>query len=329
MSFLRGKSTSYTRFVIPDGMTLNMLAAAVQLRAFADVQDGATQAFGFCSWRNLLDSPIDSGLLGTSPMWLAGLRKDTKKAPSALVQAEVARACADARTVNPTGFGPVQAKALKIEITDKLNKKAQARPAHAGMAVDTSRGLAYVDGLASSHSDVASWLDLGVSIYSDSNLNARYLAWCAWRASNGVDTPCSPLGDIAFREPRDAGATYDNNSDLDGLLEHWLKDQGAKVCSVRLCWGVSYVNESYALETNFNVDLTLQSAGLKVCGLEFPEEIQKLKGDIEIKMEIKLDFVRAFEEALAKDFADFAEAILGNTLPTEFVELVGLDKDAK
>lgn len=318
MSFLRGKSTSYTRFTLPDNVSLSVVDKAVQLREFRDIAGDDLEANGFCSYRNLLDASIDRGLVEGHPdLWLTGLRRDVKKAPAALVRAQTARAIADARQVSPNLSKAAQ-KEIGQKVRFELNLKAQARPAHAAVLINLSTRIGYIDGIASAHEWVQQSLEAGPAIYGDTQLNGQYLAWCAWRAGHGVDTIVSPSGDITFREPKDAGASFDGQHNIDALLDYWIGEQKATVASVALTWAVEFDGETE------NVDVTLQSAALKVVGMVFPEFIQEMPGTVDEKMSARLGFIDAFERTLAKDYMGFAGLAVDKKLPPEFAALVGL-----
>jgi hypothetical protein len=318
MSFLRGKSTSYTRIPLPHTLTVAAIDKAVTGRAFTQIPAGETEETGFCSWRNLLDAPIDSGFLEGNPdLWLTGLRKDVRKAPSALVQAVTAQRMADLRQTVPSP-SKAQEKEIKDGVRHELNLKAQARPMHAAVLIDTQHSLMFIDGIASAHPWVSKMMDVDekAGIYKDPTLNSEFLAWCAWRAAGGVDTPCSPTGDISFREPKDSGASFDGSHNIDALLTYWLGEQHATVASLGLIWAVDHEGDSY------NVSLTMSCATLKVSAFEFPEDIRDFPGSLEEKLAQRMGFIMAFETALACEFMAFAAASLEGILPEAFKALV-------
>lgn len=314
MSFLRGKSTSYTRFALPKATTMQAVDKLVDSLAYSGIPVGDLEANGFVSYRNLLDSPIDRGLLPDNhDLWLTGLRRDVKRAPAALVRAQVARTLADARTVTPN-LSKQRIKEITAEVRADLHGQAQRRPAHAAVMVNLSTNVLYVDGIASAHP----WLTEKMqaeSLFTDPNVNADYLAWCAWRAGAGVDTPCSPTGDIAFLEPKDAGAQFDGAHNVDNLLSYWMGEQDATIASLGLVFAVDSDGDSH------NTFVTLHANGLKVTGLEWPEEVLNEPGDLDSKMARRLKFVTEFELALAKDFKEFAELAVHDRLPDKFLEL--------
>lgn len=314
MSFLRGKSTSYSRFALPNNTPLSRVDELVDAWPFRDLTGDDLEGNGFVSYRNLLDASIDRGLLeGHVDLWLTGLRRDVKKAPAALVRAQVARELADARTVNPN-LGKSAIKEITADVRLSLNKKAQPRPAHGAVLANLSTGLLYVDGIASAHDWMAKRLDL-TPVYVDGSVNADYLAWCAWRAGHDVDTPCTPTGDIAFLEPRDAGAQFDGIHNVNELLDYWMGQQQATIANLGLIYAVDDCGDAH------NVSVTLQAAGLKVCGLEWPEEVVNEAGSLDEKLARRLSFVMQFEKTLAEDFMQFAQLAVANKLPEKFLEL--------
>ena len=67
MSFLRGKSTSFTRFILPS-ISVPQLDEIVQFREFEGIPQDALEANGFCSYRNLLEASIDRGHLDATSL---------------------------------------------------------------------------------------------------------------------------------------------------------------------------------------------------------------------------------------------------------------------
>lgn len=324
MSFLRGKSTSFTRFALPEHLKMRRLDEIVQHHEFTGIPDGELDANGFCSYRNLLDASIDRGLLdGHTDLWLTGLRRDVKKAPAALVAAQTARELADMRTTNPN-LSKQAEREVKAAVRLRLNLKAQPRPAHAAVLFNFETGMGYVDGIASAHEWLSKGLDAQPTPYAESTIvNAQYLAWCAWRAGHGVDTPVSPSGDITFREPKDAGAAFDGQHNIDALLDYWMGEQRASIASLGLVFAVEHDEEPY------NVDVTLQAAGLKVCALEFPEQINEFPGTLDERLALRLGFLMSFERALADDYKAFAELAIDGKLPEEFNHLISTPEPAE
>lgn len=322
MSFLRGKSTSYSRFLMP-AYTLKQLDETVQFREFTDPQGDSLESVGFCSYRNLLDAPIERGFIDPEAnLWLTGLRKDVKKAPPALVRATVARALADARQTNP-GLGKQAIKDISYEVALELHKKAQARPSHAAVMLNVATGLLYVDGVASAHDWICKMLEIVERPYGVVDLNCQYLAWCAWRAGAGVDTPVAPTGDITFREPKDSGASYDGQHEINGLLNYWIGEQRAAVSQVALCFAVPFADDTW------NANVSIQSPNLKIQGLEWPEDLEQsvlgVSASLDDKLALRLGFVAAFEAALAADFKAFLEGLQAQTISTSFLALFGAE----
>lgn len=315
MSFLRGKSTSYTRFALPKETTMQSIDKLVEALKFNGIPVEELEANGFVSYRNLLDAPVDRGLLPDHhDLWITGLRRDVKRAPAALVRAQTARELSDARTVTPN-LSKLRVKEITAAVRADLHGQAQRRPSHAAVLVNLSTGILYVDGIASAHTWLAERLN-AESLFTDPNVNADYLAWCAWRAGAGVDTPCSPTGDIAFLEPKDAGAQFDGSHNVDALLSYWMGEQDASIASLGLVFAVEDAEGDM-----HNVFVTLHANGLKVTGLEWPEEILNEPGDLDSKLARRLKFVTDFESALLDDIKEFADLAVQNKLPEKFLEL--------
>lgn len=332
MSFLRGKSASFTVFTLPESLTVRALPEIVRLRAFDGIPADETEATGFCSWRSILDAPIDSGYLeGTTNLWLTGLRKDRKRAPTALVTAQVARALADWRQEHPTTplLKPIQ-KEITAEVRRRLDLQAQPRPSHGAVLIDTDTRLLYVEGPASAVPWMLPFFDCQGALFGHSLLNSQFLLWLAWlNTQDQLKAPAGLSGSISFYVPKTEAqtisASFEGTTETKELLEHWVGEQRARINRLGLFWPVDIGD---GLE--YGLELTLQDGGLRVLGLKFPDAITKASGSLEGKLALRLQVITAFTQDLASAFTTWAKAMEGvygvDTLPDEYKRLLGDDE---
>lgn len=314
MSFLLGKSVSYARIAPQAFPAIGDLDKWLGAHAFTPLGPDDTDRIGACSWRNLLDGPVDRGWLPDQTMWLCGIRRDVRRAPAALVRARTAQALGDAMKA---GILSSKAKAkLKEEIRKELDLEQKPRPSQAAMVVIPDRGLILVDSMASA---VVGHLEFLLScgcplFYADHALYSEFLAWLVWDGSRDSESerPWCP-GDITFCNKLDSAA-YEG-ADIAEVLPLHLGEMD--VTQVRFTWN---------LDGHKPFQVTLQAVGLKVNGLEFPEDVlDELKGifDLEAKADIRLRFVDDFESDLARRLVGFLEAKAKGELPAEFLALTG------
>jgi hypothetical protein len=308
LSFLRGKSTSFSIWPVGKETTIEVLPALVNTYAFTSISEDETEATGFCSWRNLLDGPIDSGFLeGTPNLWMTGLRKDVKRAPAALVTAETARAIADYMQLNP-GNPPSKEtiKTIGAGVRDKLNKKAQARPSHGAAMIDTDTGLLYFEGPASAAAWTMPKFGAIAPLFADASANGRFLLWLAFLSTqNEVDSPCSLNGSIAFATPGANGklgkgvrATFDGTTTVTDLLERWVIESKGRVMHLGTMWSVM-MDGGWEV----GIEAVLHANALKVTGLVFPEDILEAPGSVEERLALRMSCLTAFSKTVAEAFS--------------------------
>lgn len=321
MSFLRGKSTSFTVWPAGQDITIKTLPQITQMHAFSPVPDDETESTGFCSWRNLLDSPIDSGFLeGSATMWMTGLRKDVKRAPAALVTAETARAIADYMQENP-GNPPSKPtiKTLGAAVRDKLNKKAQARPSHGAAMIDTDSGLLFFEGPASAAAWTLPKFSAKEPLFANMTLNQQFLLYLAWLSTQDeVDSPCSLNGSIAFATPGANGklgkgirATFDGTATVNELLDKWVIETKGRVTHLGTMWTVTMEGG-----WEVGVEATLHAAALKVTGLTFPDDILESPGSVEDRLALRMSCITAFTKTVADAFSKWASTHGGESVDT-------------
>lgn len=317
MTFLSGKTTSYTRWIsdLPD--LFRAMDDRFGAKGFSPLLDGNhdLERIGTCSWRNLLDGPVDRGLLDGDPDFYAvGLRRDVKRAPGQLVKAETARAVAD--YLQTCGGKPSKARIREIgkEVREDLHSQAKARPSHGIAVVNPGRGLVLVDGPSGVHSWLSALLNLR-PLYEEAP--ARFLEWLIWSGLHEDHEQghahCWPEQQVVFRDPEGAGYTLQGVSAAHGLendLENALSS-GAKVHSARFRLVLG----------DDTCSLTLNRAWLKVSSLEFPEDCGKT-GPLESRLLERMRVVEAVEAELGRLVVEYLGLVDRSALAPEFLAML-------
>ena len=319
MTFLSGKTTSYTRWIsdLPDlSHALDGLLGEIGFRALVE-DEARLEAMGTCSWRSLLDGPVDRGYLDGDPdLYAVGLRRDTKRAPGQLVKAETARAVAD--YLQTCGGKPSKKLIREIgaEVRFELNQQANPKPTHGIAVVDVPRGLVLLDGPGGIHGWLISALRMR-PLYEEAP--PRFLEWLIWSGLH-EDHPmghahCWPLRQVVFRNADGEGFSLQGESSegLEEVLEKAMAN-GQRVQSARFT----------LVAGEDTCSLTLNRAWLKVGSLEFPED-RGATGDLEARLLDRMDAIRGVERAigdLVLEFLGLMEARGLAGLPAEFVALL-------
>jgi hypothetical protein len=321
MTFLSGKTTSYTRWLsdLPDlPKALDYLLGEVSFRPISEGEH-RLEALGSCSWRNLLDGPVDRGYLDGDPdLYGVGLRRDVKRAPGQLVKAEAARAVAD--YLQTCGGKPSKARIREIgaEVRMELNLQAKPKPAHGIAVVDVPRGLVLLDGPPGVHGWLAGALRLR-PLYEAAP--ARFLEWLVW-AGLHEDHPqghshCWPVREAVFRNAGGDGFALQGESS-DGLQE---------VLEKALANHMALQSARFMLVLGDDaVSLTLNRAWLKVTALEFPDGCGKT-GPLETRLLERMGVIREVERALGDLVLEFLAHEKAGTLAPEFLALLSASED--
>ena len=288
MSLLRGSTVTYTRFDLQDEPHWGRLDEAVKFRAFEPLggpEDEVTERMGTCGWRNLLDGPIDHGWLPSQRAWIMGLRRDVKKAPAALLQAELARAFSDAAQAHGGGLGKEAKKNITATTKARLDRAANPKPKHALMAFLASPAIVLWDGPSAGADWVSEILQPLEPFYRGENYD-KFLAWLVDHADDDSVT-YALSGDATLRDAEGHGADLVGVTDF---LAKYLELAHAGYTPRKLGLVLALGNE--------NADLTLSSTGLKVQGLKFPEKNAVPNTPDEI-LEARIAWVAQVETELA------------------------------
>lgn len=310
MTFLQGKSTSYTRFLAESPNFRSGLDDALGRGMFTPIQDGSAilERLGTCSWRSLLDGPIDRGFLdGNLDLYACGLRRDVKRAPSQLAKAETARAIDD--YMKTCGGKPDRKRVKEIgaEIRLELAKAAPAQPSHGVMLANTHAGLVLIDGPTGGGSWAMGALDLK-PLYRESP--ERFLEWLIWAGLNEAESGVAnvwPEHEVTFRDLEGDGASFKGRFPIaDALAVAVGKGQ----------W-VDRARFSIVLEECV-AQLTLCRAQMKVVNLEFPEELASARGPLEARLRGRAQFVMDVERELSRLVIEFGKRAEAEDFPDAF-----------
>lgn len=313
MSLLRGKTVSYSRVILPPGTDPRLLEQFVSVSHFSPLELGGHRlwTWGACSWRSLLDGPIDSGLVNGDPeIWACGIRADSKKAPATLVQAEQARAVADYLSCCGGKIDRKRIREIKAETKAALDAAAPAVPKAGVLAVLLSPGVAILDAPGSALAEIMTKLQADHLEYPP-----RFLDWLVWsglrRDEEGLGA-LWPSGAAAMEGIQDARSTVEHHVDVGPFVSaHW--GAGYRVTRAR------FVIVQDGQECSF----TLQENG-RVAGLEFPEAIRTGGTDgTEGKLHRRLLWVAGVERLLVGLAADWGRLIASERIPGPFLEQVG------
>jgi hypothetical protein len=278
---------------------------------FRPFQEGEhrTESVGSCSYRSLFDGPIDRGFLEGSQNYLCGIRRDVKKAPAGLVQAQTARDVADYMQTCGGKPSKIHIKEIKAEVRDSLNQAAQPKPSHSTLLADIGRGMALLDGSTAAHSPFIGKLALR-QFYEEYD---DVLEWFTWAGSN-------PDSQVATIWP-EREATWKRDKEAI-TLKHGFNVNGSLLAGASL--GMKMCRGRFSLVVgDLSCKLTLDLDGLKVSALEFPEEVLALSGDLESRTAARCEFIMGVESALAALVADYLERLQEGILPAEFLACLG------
>lgn len=315
MTLLRGNSVSYCRFLAVD-KPAEILG---KIGTFSDIEagDDFTESFGACSWRNLLDGPLDAGSIYGGEFYALGLRMDRKKAPSQLLQATIARELSDLYTVCPAGPSKSAIKAVTDEVSLRLNREASPKPTSGMLVCDTRTGMYLLDG-PSGAAAVLTDLSEFRPLYSDLPEYREFLAWMAWRGSvkgQRESETVFPMGVCTFKLPDNSSSASFDGEGIGKLLIHYLA-RGWNMTRCSFQWEVG--GEVYAV--------TLDAACMKTA-LVFPEEVLKAyppegcENFVEWRLANRIQFILSFEESLFREIAEFLRRQADGSLDPAFLEL--------
>jgi hypothetical protein len=314
--FLSGKTASYSRLMtdLPDLRKIIDEKMGEGILPLAGSDDNRTEAIGSCSFRNLLDGPIDRGLVDGDPdIWCCGVRKDVKKAPASLVRAETARAISD--YMQTCGGAPSRKAIAKIkfEVRRSLDLASQPKPSAGILAANLESGFLLLDGPTGSQGWVAGRLTAR-SVYDAEAGYSDFLQWLIWSGLNPDDSDQAmawPVGDVTFLDGEGDGAKYIGSNDLSGLLDAWKGK--ATIRKARFAFVVG----------DLVSEVELDAAALKVSGLVFPEEIAKAPTpSLEARLHARLKYLFTFETTLAGLAANWATRGLNNDWPEAYLQLI-------
>jgi hypothetical protein len=314
MSILRGKSVTYGRYVadVPATEVLGKIGHFSEITA----GDDYTESFGGCSYRNLLDGPIDSGLVNGSEFHLLGLRLDKKKAPAQLVQATLARELYDAAVLGP--LSKKRQKEIKEAVKLRLDREAKPKPSHGVLVGDTSRGLFYMDGPSGAQAILLDLIGFR-PLYQDMPENRKFLAWMIWRGALSPKRSTElvfPMGSVTFREPGGTSSASFAGENIGGKLESYLK-RGWEVARCEFMWNLDGEVANIMLDAaTFKTTITFPEEVLKA---EQPEDSQVPA--VDWKLANRLAFISGFEASLAHELTEFLRRESGNALECDFEAL--------
>lgn len=313
MTFLQGKSVSYTRFLADGPDFRKTLDEKLGDSVFTPIQDGSAtlEKLGTCSYRSLLDGPVDRGYLDGDPdLYACGLRRDVKRAPSQLAKAETARAIDD--YMKTCGGKPDRKRVKKIgaEIRLGLAMAAPAQPTHGVMLANVHAGLVLIDGPTGGGSWAMARLGLS-PLYKKAP--DRFLEWLVWSGLNEDASGIAnvwPEYEITFRDTDGDGSSRKGLFDLQSALKEALAKQQ---------W-VDRCRYSLVLE-DYTTQFTLCRSQLKVAALSFPDELCVTSGPLETRLRGRAAFVMNVEKELSRLVVEFAKHAEAEDFPAEFLAL--------
>lgn len=313
MTFLQGKSVSYIRFVSDRTDFRNGLDDALGVGMFTPLQDGSAtlERIGTCSWRSLLDGPIDRGYLDGDPdVYACGIRRDVRRAPSQLAKAETARAIADYYQTCGGKPDRKRVKEIGAEIRLGLAIAAHAQPSHGVMLANTHAGLVLLDGPTGGGSWILGGLDLK-PLYVEAP--DRFLEWLIWAGLNESVSGIAhvwPEHEVTFRDAEGDGSSLKGRFPLgDALKVAISRQQWVERCRFSLVLG------------DVTARLTLCRAEMKVAALEFPEDLCSGAGPLEPRLLARAHFVMRVEEELSRLVVEFAKHAEAEDFHPDFLAL--------
>ena len=310
MTFLQGKSVSYTRYLADNQVAFQSgLDDALGRGIFSPIQEGSAtlEKVGTCSWRSLLDGPIDRGHLEGDPdLCACGLRRDVKRAPAQLAKAETARAIDDYLKVCGGKPDKKRIRELGAEIRLQLAIAAPAQPSHGILLAHLGTGLVLIDGPTNG----GSWAmqALGLSpLYKESP--ERFLEWLCWAGTHEDVSGLAnvwPDHDVTFRDADGDGSSHKGSFNLPEALRAAI-EKGQHVDRARFSIVVQ----------DFTVSLVICRATMKIAGLEFPEGVGAA-GPLEARLLDRAAFLMLVEEELSRLVIDFAKHAEAGDFPKDF-----------
>jgi len=312
MTFLQGKSVSYTRFLADAADFRSGIDETLGNKVFSPIQEGSAtlERIGTCSWRSLLDGPVDRGYLDGDPdLYACGLRRDVKRAPAQLAKAETARAVDDYLKVCGGKPDRKRMKEIGAEVRLDLAMAAPAQPSHGILLTNVHSGLVLIDGPTGGGSWAMEHLGL-TPLYRESP--DRFLEWLCWSGTHEDESGLAnvwPEHEVTFRDVDGDGSSHKGRFNLESAL---------KVAIEKGQW-VDRARFSLVLE-DFATQLTICRSSMKIVALSFPEGVG-FGGTLEARLRDRAQFVMTVEQELSRLVVDFAKHAENEDFPEEFKAL--------